>query len=141
MEYIKPRDNPDELARQAYRDGYYIEAIQLLHGWIENQSRSFLMLIGCIHFNADQKDTWDLTDTITLNDTLKVLRILNQISNDEFLHFRKLNSVRNKIIHQSFKEPYESTYQGYPKKDFDELFEKTVRQAYFFTNKCEEAVG
>ncbi len=73
---------PDELAKKAHDDGYYIEAIQVIHGWLENQARSFLMLVGCVHFKSEQSETWDLSDTISLNDTLKVLRILNQISTE-----------------------------------------------------------
>jgi len=141
LEYIRPQGMPDESAHKAYKNGYYIEAIQILHGWLENQARSFLMLVGAIHFDAQQKDTWDLTDTITLNDTLKVLRILNQISHDDFVQFKNFNSLRNKIIHPYFKEPYEKIYEGYPKEKYDEAFNETIRQAYYFTERCEQIVG
>ncbi len=132
---------PDELAKKAHDDGYYIEAIQVIHGWLENQARSFLMLVGCVHFKSEQSETWDLSDTISLNDTLKVLRILNQISTEEFTNFKKFNSLRNKIVHQYYKEPYEKEYHGIPEREYDEVFEETIRQAYFFTEKCESIVG
>ena len=60
MEYIKSSKVPDERAQKAYEAGYYIEAIQTLHGFIENQARSFLMLVGCVYCNSKQKETWDL---------------------------------------------------------------------------------
>lgn len=141
MEYIRPKDMPDELAQKAYDDGYYIEAIQVIHGWLENQARSFLMLVGCVHFKSEQRDTWDLAATVSLNDTLKVLRILNQISEQELSRFKKFNSLRNKIVHQYFKSPYEKEYLGIPKKEYDEVFKETIREAYFFTEKCESIVG
>ena len=102
VEYIKSSGIPDEEAQRAYDGGYYIEAIQNLHGYVENQARSFLMLVGCVHFNARQEETWDLSDTVSLNDTLKVLRILNQITEEEFLKFKAFNALRNKIIHQYY---------------------------------------
>jgi hypothetical protein len=144
MEYIKldhKKGMPDEQAQKAYDDGYYIEAIQVMHGWLENQARSFLMLVGCMHFNSEQSYTWDLSDTVSLNETLKVLRILNQISEQEFCSFKKFNSLRNKIVHQYFKSPYDKEYLGVPKKEYDEVFEETIREAYFFTEKCESIVG
>lgn len=143
MEYITRSryKMPDEQAQKAYDDGYYIEAIQTLHGFIENQARSFLMLVGCIHFNSEQEETWDISDTISLNDTLKVLRVLNQISEDEFVQHKKFNALRNKIIHQFYKEPYEKEFLGIPKKEFDEVFYEAKKQAYFFTQKCTEIVG
>jgi hypothetical protein len=141
MEYIKSYGMPDEQAQKAYEDGYYIEAIQTLHGFIENQARSFLMLVGCIHFKSKQEETWDLSDTISLNDALKVLRVLNQISEEEFVQLKKFNALRNKIIHQIYKEPYEKEYLGVPKKEYDEIFLESKRQVYFFTRKCEEIVG
>ncbi len=141
LEYIKPKEMPDELAKKAYDDGYYIEAIQVIHGWLENQARSFLMLVGCVHFDSKQSDAWDLSDTISLNDTLKVLRILNQISTEELSNFKKFNTLRNKMVHQYFKSPYEKEYHGIPKREYDEVFEETIRQAYFFTEKCEAIVG
>ena len=141
MEYIKIKGMPDEEAQRAYDSGYYIEAIQITHGWLENQARSFLMLIGCVHFNSSQSETWNLSDTISLNDTLKVLRILNQVTEDEFSTFKRFNSLRNKIVHQYFKDPYDKEYLGVPKREFDEVFQETIRQAYFFTEKCEAIVG
>lgn len=141
MEYIKPKALPDVLAKQAYKEGHYVEAIQHLHGFLENQARSLLMLIGCAYFNAKQKETWNLSDTISLNNALKVLRILNQMTQEEYAHFKNLNSLRNKIVHQLYTEPYDSEYLGVPKNEFDKVFNETLEQIYFFTQKCEQIVG
>ena len=141
MKYIKWKGLPDEAAKKAYEDGYYIEAIQNLHGYLENQARSLLMLVGCVHFESKQSEVWDLSDTISLNDALKVLRVLNQITDEEYSKFKRFNSLRNKIVHQFFKEPYEKQYLGVPKRDFDEVFQETQREVYFFTEKCEAIIG
>ena len=123
MKYIKWKGLPDEAAKKAYEDGYYIEAIQNLHGYLENQARSLLMLVGCVHFESKQSEVWDLSDTISLNDTLKVLRVLNQITDEEFSRFKRFNSLRNKVVHQYYKEPYENENLVVPKREFNEVFQ------------------
>jgi len=140
MEYIKKKGVGTEAAEEAYKNGYYVEAIQTLHSFLEAQARSYLMLIGCMHFNAKQSDTWDLADTLSFNDTLKVLLILNQITNEQYAEFKRFNSLRNKIVHQLYKEPYAKEYLGVPKQQFDEVFKETIKEAFFFTEKCEEII-
>ena len=140
MEYINPVGDPTELAIKAYRDGYFIEAIQILHGYLENQARSLFMLVGCVHFNAKQSDVWDITDTFSFHECIKALFILNQISADEYKKFLRFNSLRNKIIHQFYKEPYDDIYPGVPKFQYDEVFEHTLEQVDFFRMKNDEII-
>ena len=135
MEHIKFKGLPDEIAQNAYNKGYFMEAIQHLHGFIENQACSFLMLFGCVKYDSKQEDIWDLSDELSFVNVIKVLRILNQINQKEYLQFKKFNSLRNKIIHQYYKEPYEKVYLGLPKREYDEVFQETIKQIYFF-NKC-----
>lgn len=143
MEYIKfngKNNLPEEAAKKAYENGYYIEAIQTLHGFIENQANELLLLIGCEIFNSKHSDIWDLTYERSFSDTLNVLRILNQITQEEYRDFKKFNSLRNKIIHQYYKEPYEQIYIGIPKREYDEVFNETIKQIHFFGSKSEELV-
>jgi hypothetical protein len=141
MEFIKPKEWPIDAAKKAYDKTYYIEAIQILHGWLENQARCYLHLIGTINFDADHKESYELSDTISFHDCVKVLRILNQITKEEFDRFNKFNSLRNKVIHNYFKEPYEENYEGIPKTEFDEIFNETLNEGLFFTRKNERIVG
>ena len=140
VDYIKPKGDPVELAEKAYRDGYYVEAIQILHAYLENQARSLFMLVGCVHFNAKQLETWDVADSFTFHDCIKALFVLNQITPHEFEEFAKFNSLRNKVIHQLYKEPYEKVHPGIPKVQYDEVFNRTLEQADFFLRKNEEIV-
>lgn len=143
MEYIKfgtQNNSPEEAAKKAYANGYYIEAIQTLHGFIENQANELLLLIGCEIFNSKQIDIWDLAYERSFSDTLKVLRILNQITQEEYIDFKKFNSLRNKIIHQYYKEPYEKIYDGIPKREYDEVFKETIKQIHFFGSKSDELI-
>lgn len=116
MEYIKPEKLPNELAIEAYESGHYIESIQLLHGWLENQAQEFLMLVGSVHFDSKLDDTWSVTDSLSFNNCIKALFILNQIDKDQYNEFREFNSMRNKIIHQIFRTPKEEIWKGIPKK-------------------------
>ncbi|XWN36811.1 MAG: hypothetical protein ROO71_12720 [Balneola sp.] len=140
MEYIRPNSTPDKLAVEAYENEHYIEAIQLLHSWLENQAQELLKLVGSGYFNAKLKETWDVTDTLSFNNCIKVLFILNQISRSEYDEFREFNSLRNKIIHQIYKEPYEKEFLGIPKQHYDKVYEKTLEQVYFFSNKSGEVM-
>ncbi len=139
-QHIKATSPIEESATAAYDAGHYVEAIQLLHGFIENQARSFLMLVGCVSFGAEQSNTWGVSDSLSLHQVLKCLLILNQITRDEYERFNRLNAMRNKIVHRYFNEPYEETYMGVPKDEFDQAFTESLENAYFFTEKCREIV-
>lgn len=141
MQYIKLRGDPAELAEHAYYQGFYIEAIQILHASLEIHARGLFMLVGNVHFNAAQKDTWDIADGFSFHDCLKALFILNQITRDEFNEFNQFNSLRNKVVHQIFKDPYEEVHEGVPKADYDRLFNRTLEQIDFFVRKTEEIIG
>lgn len=139
--FIKHSGDPKKLADEAYQRGFYVEAIQILHAFLENQTRSLFMLVGSVHFQANQKDTWDIADTFSFHDCLKVLLILNQITKPEFDEFNKLNSMRNKVVHQIFKEPYEEIHPGVLKSDYDAVFQSTLEEIEFFTRKAEGIIG
>ena len=61
MEYIKTAVIPDESAHNAYENGFYVEALQILHCWLENQSQELLMLIGAVYFKSDTEQIWNIT--------------------------------------------------------------------------------
>ena len=140
-QFLKHSGDPKALGDQAYRQGFYVEAIQILHAFLENQARSLLMLVGNVHFQAKQKDTWGIADSFSFHECLKALFVLNQITKQEFDDFNKFNSMRNKIVHQIFREPYEEIHDGVPKSEYDAVFRRTLEQIEFFTHKNEEIVG
>ena len=140
MDYIKKKNPPDLDAQNAYKDGYFVEALQIIHSFVENQCRSFLMLVGSVKFGAELSETWDLTDTISFHNCIKVLFILNQITKDEYIFHNKLNSLRNNVIHNIYKEPYEKLFLGVPRNEYDSIFNESIENLYFFTNKAEEIV-
>lgn len=127
MEKITITDWPTDYAEKAYQAGYYLEAIQILHGFLENKLRELLMLVGSVHFQAKLETTWDVSNEISLNNTLKALFILNQISKEEYSKIKKINSLRNKVIHQYFLESYEEGVKGIQKNVYDEVYAESLK--------------
>jgi len=140
MEYIKIRDWPPDHAYEAYQKGYYVEAMQVLHGWIEAQARGLLMLIGSVHFSTKLADTWDSVDEMAYKDVIKALLAVGQITKQESAELLHINSVRNKMIHQIFKEPYEKIHHGFPKREYDQVFKRAMRWADTMREKNETII-
>lgn len=141
MKHIKfdhTKGMPEEQAQRAYDAGYHVEAIQILHTWVENQARGLLIAMATVTFNAETSDAWSTADTYTLDHTLKILYLFNQISKAEYSEYKELNSLRNKVVHQIFVDPYDEVYEGVPKEVYDKVFNRTIKEAYFFTQKNDE---
>ena len=140
MEYIRIRDWPPDHAQEAYQKGYFVEAIQVLHGYIENQARGLLMLVGSVHFSANLSDTWDSVDEMPYKDVVKALLAVGQLTKQESADLLQINSVRNKMIHQIFKEPYEKIHHGFPKPEYDRVFQQAMRWAEKMSDKNEAII-
>jgi len=140
-EYIRIRDWPPDHAHETYEKGYYVEAIQVLHGWIEAQARGLLMLVGSVHFSTELADTWDSVDEMSYKDVIKALLAVVQLSKQEIVDLLRINSVRNKMIHQIFKEPYEKIHKGFLKSEFDLVFRDAMLWADKMREKNEDIVG
>ena len=141
MEYINNRQWPTDRAKKAYDEGYYAEAIQTLHSWLEVICREMLGLVGSVYFKTKLSDTWDITDEISLSNILKVLFILGQITKEEYDGMQELNSMRNKIIHQMYKDPYEKEFKGIPKTEYDRVFNSSLEYCELLQEKNEKLVG
>jgi len=142
MEYIRWEGLPWEYVQKAYDEGHYIEAIQILHGFIENQLQELLMLVGAVKFDTDIKNTWDIANQISFLNCLKSLYIIGQFNQKEFNDLLNLNSARNKIIHKIFfsSRYNKESYKGYPKKKFDNIFKKSIKAIELIYNKIEQFV-
>ncbi len=55
-------------AREAYKAGFYIEAMQVLHGWIEVRLRELLLSLRAEAVGIDKHwgRIWDMTNEIPL---------------------------------------------------------------------------
>lgn len=126
MEYIKWKDYPTEHANRAYEEGFYLEAIQVLHGFLEAKMRDYLMVSRHGNLKRGYKEIWDITQEMGFNQLARTLFITGKLNQTEYNKLQRFNSTRNRVVHKFFWEPYEKDYKGVPKKEFDEIFQAGI---------------
>lgn len=119
-QYIRPKKWPMAHAKEAYEAGYYIEAIQVLHGWVEVKLRELLISLRAESVGHDKHfgRIWDMTTEISLLSAAKALFIAGVISEPQYSRIQAFNRVRNNLIHKFFYDPYEKIYPGVPKREY-----------------------
>lgn len=118
--YIEVPYWPEDHAKKAYAAGYYIEAIQCIHGFIELQLRELVMLNR--HDQGPHEHFDMAVDTmyeISLSAVVKVLFIQKVISKEVRDQLMQFNKVRNCIVHQIFSDK-KGARRGIPKKQYDD---------------------
>jgi len=148
MSKIKVKDSPDDIIRirewptdyaeKAYKRKHYIEAIQVLHGFIENKLQELIMLIGALDYKLEFSEIWNIANQISLINSVKVLYVTGQIKKSEYQSILKFNSMRNQIIHRLFHETYEEGIKGVSKKEFDIAFKSGLALCDLLQTKTEE---
>jgi len=126
MEYIKWKEYPTEHANRAYEEGFYLEAIQVLHGFLEAKMRDFLMVTRHGNLKRCYGEIWDITQEMGFHQLAKTLFVTGKLSKSEYTKLQQFNSTRNRVVHKFFWEPYEKDYKGVPKKEFDEIFQAGI---------------
>ena len=121
QDFIRPKKLPMDHAQDAYKAGYYIEAIQVLHGWIEVKLRELLISLRAEAVGHDKHfgRIWDMTTEISLLSAAKALFIAGVITQTQYSRIQSFNRVRNNLLHKLFYNPYEKNYPGVPKKEYD----------------------
>lgn len=120
--------------------GYYLEAIQTLHGWLECKLRE-LFLMQRVKNNAPWESwakAWDVSNEFTLNNAIKALFLVSAISEEEYSGILKFNRLRNNLVHKLFHNPYDEKWKGVKKEEFDHLFKIGVDLCYEVENKAGE---
>lgn len=139
-EFIRLKEWPTEYAQKAYRKKHYIEAMQVLHGFIETKLQELLLLTGTMDYKKETSEIWNIANQISLIHCVKVLYILGQIEQNEYQSILKFNSMRNQIVHRLFHETYEEGIKGVPKKDFDAIFKQGLTLCNLLQRKTEERI-
>ncbi len=125
-DYIKIKGwPPADHARKAYENGYYIEALQTLHGWIECKLRELLLMQRTL-LDADHDTwalSWDISNEFSLNNAAKALFILGAVSEDEYKRILQFNRVRNNLVHKLFYDPYDESWRGVRKDEFEKAYQ------------------
>jgi hypothetical protein len=138
--YIRIEEWVTEHAQKAYDKKNYIEAIQSLHGWIQNKLQELLILTGCVDYKSDMSKVWDIANEIDLLKSAQVLFILSQITEKEYQMIRKFNKMRNIVIHKIYLEPYSGQNNGVSKKLFDEAFRIGIKLSDLLQTKTAEKI-
>jgi hypothetical protein len=119
-------------ATRAHKEGFIIEALQVLHGLIELLLRELIMSNRAVdeaHENFDL--AYDTMFEIPSNIAIKVLFIQKVVTKSERDELVRFNSLRNGIMHKIFTDetvvPNESQYQA--------ALDLGIRVAELLTNK------
>ena len=127
---IRFSDYPPEHAQKAYNKGYYIEAIQVIHSWIEAKLQEMLLLIRHGNLKINYNETWNISNSVPLLQLAKVLFILGKINKKTFDSIKRFNTMRNKIIHELFYDDYNNGLREIDKKDYDSAFNFGTKLCY-----------
>ena len=125
IQYIRLRKWPPHHAESARKAGFYVEAIQTLHAWLETQLRSVLMLsptAKVLHERGDYEKAWDVSNEISFIAATNAAFVAGLIPRKTHEQLRSFNSVRNTLIHKLIYEPYEFAYEGMPKRKYTAAF-------------------
>jgi hypothetical protein len=136
MDYIKISNWPPDHAQKAYDDGYYVEALQVLHGWVEIRLEEIILLLRKdIKEDNEFKMAWDLSNEFSLINCSKFLFCIGSISKNEYDKLMFFNKCRNNLIHKLFHDPYDKTHLGVPKNQYDEAFNAGMELSDIFLEK------
>lgn len=139
--FIKVDSFPEEHAKKAYADGYFIEAIQVIHACIERQLRELTFLNKN---NTDPHEDFDLAIDlmyeIPLNVAAKILFIQRVLSGKERDRILMFNKTRNNIIHKIHFCNKNGSWHGYPKRQYDKAFKEGLKLMMHLEVKVNEHV-
>jgi hypothetical protein len=127
MEYIKWNEYPTVHATRAYGEGFFLEAVQVLHGFLEAKMRDLLMVSRHGNIKHGYQDVWDITQEMGFNVLARALLVSGKLTKAEYDELQRFNSMRNRVVHKFFWEPYAKDYKGVPKKDYDLVFQMGIR--------------
>ena len=143
-EYIKIRKWPADHAQEAYDAGYYVEALQTLHGWMEVKLRELLHLQRAgPNVSGKDKDwvrSWNMSNDLSLTNIAKALFIVGALPEDTLNRILNFNRVRNNLIHKLYFDPYDEPYPGIPKEEYDTAFRDGIDLGYIIENMSAERV-
>jgi len=127
IEYIGRKEYPTDHASRSYREGFFLEAIQVLHGFLEVKMRDLLMVSRHGNIRRSLQEIWDITGEMGFNVLARALFISGKLTKKEYNDIQRFNSLRNRLVHKFFWEPYGKCYKGVPKKEYDFVFNEGIR--------------
>jgi hypothetical protein len=129
-QYIRLRSWPPDHAEAARQAGFYVEAIQTIHAWLETQLRDVLLLspsAGKRHKSGDFGSAWDASNQISYTAAANAAFVAGLISEQTLQQLRSFNSVRNSLVHKLIYEPHEKAYEGMPRRKYTATFKLGIK--------------
>lgn len=118
---------PPDHAERAFEDGYYIEALQTLHIWMESKIQEWLLLSKHGNSRVSQREVWDAAFSIPLINAIKALFIVGKMPENLYQDVCKFNSMRNKVIHRLFIEPYDGEMPSVRFDEYRKVFKNGIK--------------
>lgn len=127
-DFIRINGLPADHAKKAYSEGYYLEALQTLHGWLECKLRELLLMQRTTKGNSHEAwaSAWDASNEFSLNNAAKSLFVIGVITESEHNRIKKFNRLRNNMVHKMFYDPYNEHWKGVPHQELEEAFESGI---------------
>jgi hypothetical protein len=95
---------PPDHAEAARRAEYYVEAIQVLHSWIEVKLQEWLLLSRHHNIRGSYEVVWESAFGIPLLQVAKALFVIGKMNKTTFDAVCRFNAMRNRIIHKLFHQ-------------------------------------
>lgn len=123
-DFIRINGLPVEHAKKAFSDGYYLEALQTLHGWLECKLRELLLMQRTTKANSNDAwaSSWDASNEFTLNNAAKALFIIGVLTAQQHQEIKSFNRIRNNLVHKMFYDPYNENWKGVPQQEIENAF-------------------
>jgi hypothetical protein len=129
-QHIRLRRWPPDHAEAARKAGFYVEAIQTIHAWLETQLRDVLLLspsVDELYKRGDFGSAWDASNQIPYTAAANAAFVAGLISKETLEQLRSFNSVRNALIHKLMYEPYKYAYEGMPRRKYTATFKRGIK--------------
>ncbi len=98
---------PPEHAQRACDAGYYVEALQVLHLWLEVKLQEWVLLSRHKNIRGSYKTVWDSAFSIPFFQAVRMLFVTGKMPKQTYDAANRFNAMRNKVIHRLFHAPYE----------------------------------
>jgi len=118
---------PPDHAAAARRSGYYVEAIQILHGWIEVKLQEWLLLSRHHNIRGSFDAVWESAFGMPLLQVAKALFVTGKMNKTTFDAVCRFNAMRNRVIHKLFQQKYDTPGPSISVSEYSAAFEYGIR--------------
>jgi hypothetical protein len=118
---------PPDHAVRAREAGYHVEAIQVLHFWIETKLQEWLLLSRHGNLRVPLATVWDTAFTIPLLQAAKALFVAGRLNKGTYEAVCRFNTLRNRVIHGLFHKSYDKVGPKVSAAEYAAAFDHGLR--------------